>query len=539
MSDNDSRDAADFGEYDYIVIGSGSAGGVVAARLSERPGLRILLLEAGPRDKSFWIHVPLGFGKTFTDPVVNWRYMGEKEPGLNGRRVYFPRGKVLGGSSAINGMLYVRGAPIDYNLWRQSGADGWSYEDVLPYFRKSEKQARGADPFHGDEGLLHVEDGRWTNPLADAFIESVAACGVPRNNDFSGAAMEGVGYYQSATRGGRRSSSATGFLKAAEARGNLRIETDALATRLLFDGREARGVLFERAGKAHIARARGEVILAGGAINSPQLLQLSGIGPAGLLREHGIEVLHELPGVGENLADHLMVGRGYESDAPGSFNYMMQNRFRQGLAVAQYLLSGRGPFASGPAPAGAFLKSDPSVEEADIQVFLSAMLAEGGKLMPQNGFQIACYVLRPQSRGHVRIKSPDPRDKAAIFANFLNAEYDRRITIAGMRMMDEFVKVDPLKSLIKREMVPGKPLETDEEIIEFVRGAAYSAFHPVGTCKMGHDDLAVVDAELRVRGIGRLRVIDGSIMPTIASGNTSATCFMIGEKGADMVLASA
>ncbi|MCA8888346.1 MAG: GMC family oxidoreductase N-terminal domain-containing protein [Parvularculaceae bacterium] len=538
MSDGTNQTATDFGTFDYIVVGSGSAGGVLAARLSERADLKILLLEAGPRDKSFWIHVPLGFGKTFTDPVVNWRYMGEKEPGLHGRRVYFPRGKVLGGSSAINGMLYVRGAPIDYNLWRQLGAEGWSYEDVLPYFRKSERQARGADKYHGGDGLLNVEDGRWTNTLGDAFIESVAACGVPRNNDFSGATMEGVGYYQSATKGGRRSSSATGFLKAAEARGNLRIETEALVTRLAMEGREARGVLFEKGGVTFRANATREVILAGGAINSPQLLQLSGIGPADLLKRHGIDVLHELPGVGENLADHLMVGRGYESDAPGSFNYMMQNRFRQGLAVAQYLLMGRGPFASGPAPAGAFLKSDPSVEEADIQIFQSAMLAEGGKLMPQNGFQISCYVLRPQSRGHVRIKSADPKDKAAIFANFLDAEYDQRITIAAMRMMDRFVQVDPLKSLVKREVWPGKPLETDEEIIEFVRGAAYSAFHPVGTCKMGHDDMAVVDPQLRVHGIGRLRVIDGSIMPTIASGNTSATCFMIGEKGADMVLAS-
>ncbi|KQX25658.1 MULTISPECIES: GMC family oxidoreductase [unclassified Sphingomonas] len=523
--------------YDFIVIGSGSSGAIVAARLSEDPRTRVLLLEAGKEDSGIWFHIPLGFAKVHFAEDTTWRHETDPEPRLGDRRIPWFRGKVLGGSSSTNGMVYVRGAPTDYALWGQMGARGWSYEEILPFFKKAERQQRGADDYHGGDGPLAVEDGGWRNPLADAFIQSAAAIGIPRNDDFSGPSMEGAGYYQLTTSKGRRASTSAAYLRPARHRPNLHILTQALVTRIEIQDKRAVAVHFERGGTMHRAAAAGEIIVSAGAVNSPHILQLSGIGPAALLREYGIEVVHELPGVGENLQDHVIAKRVWKTSSNDTLNMIMRSPLRQAAMALQYLTTRRGPLAIGAALAGAYASTRPALDTPDVQMFLCPFAPKAGvaELADYSGFHVSVYQNRPESRGHVRIRSSDPRDLPSIYANYLATENDRKTMCDGMHLVGRIAAQQPLAGLIVEETEPaGRELD-DEAMLAFIAETAFSAWHHSGTCKIGEDALAVVDSRLRVHGIDGLRIIDGSVMPTVISGNTNATCLMIGEKGAAMV----
>lgn len=530
-------------DYDYIVVGGGSGGAVVAARLSEDSRNNVLLLEAGPEDHGRWLRVPMGFAKVLADPRFMWHFESEPEPELNGRRISALRGKVLGGSSSVNGLLYLRGTPSDYAVWRQMGAAGWSYDEVLPFFRKAQRQQRGADEFHGDQGDLGVEDARWVNPLADAFLDAAAEVGIPRTPDFCRRDIAGSGYYQMTTSKGRRSSTATAFLEPARRRPNLHIVTDALVTRIEFDGREASGVVYDRSGASHRATARREIILAAGSFATPQLLQLSGVGPAALLASVGIDVVHELGGVGENLMDHILPKRSYTTTSPHTFNAVMSNVFSQGLAGLRYLTTRSGPLAVGAALAGGFAYTREGLEDPDIQFYYMPFEAGdySGKLPPISSFQIAFYQNRPESRGTVRIASADPRLPPRIAPNYFSAAADMRTAIDGLRLIGRIGSASPLRALGTKELQPNISLtpgdESDDMLIDYIKATASTGYHHVGTCRMGaaDDGRAVVDPQLRVRGIGKLRIADGSVMPSITSGNTNAVCMMIGEKCAEML----
>ena len=524
-------------QYDYIVIGAGSVGCVLAARLSEEPSTRVLLLEAGPEDRSIWIHLPIGYGKTMWDKRYNWCFYTDPEPDMNGRRIYWPRGKTLGGSSAINGLIYMRGQREDYDQWRALGNVGWGYDDVLPYFIRSEHNERGANQFHGGDGPLLVSDIAQRHPLIDAFIDGAAALGVPRNNDFNGATQEGAGYFQLTTWRGWRCSTATAYLKSAGRRPNLRIETGALATRLLFDGRRAVGVSYRKDARDHQARCAREVLLTAGAIQSPQLLQLSGIGPKALLTQHGIDVVHELPGVGENLQDHLQIRLIYECTRPITTNDELRSLHGRAKIGMQWLMSRRGPLAIGINQGGCFMRALPEAPTPDIQFHVATLSADmaGGAVHPFSGFTLSICQLRPESRGRVAIKSRDPMEPPSMQPRYLTTELDRRTTVAGMRAARAIAQSAPMQPFVRREVNPGAGAAADDELLEFARNNGATIFHPSGTCKMGSDPLAVVDARLRVHGIGGLRVVDCSIMPLLVSGNTNAPVVMIAEKAVDMI----
>jgi len=527
--------------FDYIVVGAGSAGCVLAHRLTQSGRYRVLLLEAGGHDRNPWIHIPLGYGKLFTNPKVNWLYESEPEPELNNRRIIQPRGKVLGGSSSINGLLYVRGQREDFDHWRQLGNAGWSFEDVLPYFRRSENQERGADGLHGAGGPLHVSDVSEPHPLCEAFIEASVEAGFPRNDDFNGPDQEGAGYFQLTARNGRRCSTATGFLKQARQHPNLKIESGALTTRVLFDGHRAKGVEYRIGSETRVAHASGEVILSAGAINSPQILQLSGVGPAELLRKHGIDIVADHPGVGADLQDHFQVRFQYRCTEPITMNDIINSRRHSLVAGLRYILFRKGLLTIGAGYAGGFFRTSPAVATPDVQVHFIIFSAEkiGAKLHPFPGFIASVCQLRPESRGFVHIKSADPAAAPAIQPRYITAQSDRDTMLAGAKLMRNIMGRPAMRRYIAEERLPGPACTSDEDFLRYMRETGTTIFHPTSTCRMGPDPKAVVDERLRVRGFTNLRVIDGAVMPTVVSGNTNAAIVMIGEKGADMILQDA
>jgi choline dehydrogenase len=528
-------------EYDYIIVGAGSAGCVLANRLSADGKNSVLLLEAGPEDTNLWIHVPLGYGKLFKDKSVNWMYQTEPEPGLDGRTVFQPRGKVLGGSSSINGLLYVRGQHQDYDRWRQRGNAGWGYDDVLPYFKKAENQQRGADDFHGVGGPLPVSDSRHADPLSDAFIVAAAETGIPTNPDFNGATQEGAGWFQTTTRRGRRASAAFSYLRPAKSRRNLRIEASAQAQRILFEGRRARGVEYRQGGAIKTAQARKEILVSSGAYNSPQLLQLSGVGPADLLTRHGIGIVLDAPGVGNDLQDHMQIRVVMRCAKKITLNDVVNNPVRQMMTGVQYALSRTGPLTIAAGTTGAFFKTNPWLATPDIQIHFLPFSTDkmGEKLHSFSGFTASVCQLRPESRGSLRIKSADPAVPPEIRINYLATETDRTANVEGLKILRKILHAPALKPYVVDEYDPGPKVTTDEELLAYCRQRGSTIYHPTSTCRMGNDPLAVVDQRLRVRGIEGLRVVDGSIMPDLVSGNTNAPIIMIAEKASDMILADA
>ncbi|MGJ4891716.1 GMC family oxidoreductase [Bradyrhizobium sp. HKCCYLRH3099] len=540
MEGSVASDGADL-EFDYVVVGAGSAGCVLANRLSSDGRHKVLLLEAGPKDTNIWIHVPLGYGKLFKEKTVNWMYQTEPEPGLDGRSVFQPRGKVLGGSSSINGLLYVRGQHEDYDRWRQRGNVGWGHDDVLPYFKRAENQCRGADDYHGVGGPLPVSDWRHEDPLSEAFVRAAVEAGLPFNADFNGASQEGVGYFQTTTRRGRRASSAVSYLRPALGRSNLHVETDALAQRILFEGRRARGVVFSQRGRLRTARARKEILVSSGAYNSPQLLQLSGVGPADLLKQHGIDVVLDAPGVGHDLQDHLQVRIVMRCSQRITLNDIVNHPVRKVLAGARYAAFRSGPLTIAAGTAGAFFKTDSRLASPDIQIHFIPFSTDkmGEKLHTFSGFTASVCQLRPESRGSLRIRSADPAAPPEIRINYLASETDRRANVDGLRILRKILAAPALKPYVSDEAFPGSKIVSDDDILAYCRQTGSTIYHPTSTCRMGSDDLAVVDQRLRVRGIDGLRVVDASIMPDLVSGNTNAPVIMIAEKASDMILQDA
>jgi choline dehydrogenase len=527
--------------FDYIIVGAGSAGCVLANRLTASGRYSVLLLEAGGRDRNIWIHIPLGYGKLFNNAKVNWLYASEPEPELNNRRIIQPRGKVLGGSSSINGLLYVRGQHEDFDHWRQLGNVGWGFADVLPYFKRAEDQERGADALHGVDGPLAVSNVSEPHALCEAFIEAARQAGFPRNDDFNGAAQEGAGYFQLTAKNGRRWSTARGYLRPAARRSNLAVATDALATRILFEGRRAVGVEYRQGESTINAHANVEVILAGGAFNSPQLLQLSGLGPADLLRAHSIDVIADLPGVGADLQDHLQIRMQYCCTEPITMNDVINDWRHRYSAGLRYVLSRKGLLTIGAGYAGAFLRTRPELETPDVQIHFLIFSADsaGAGLHNFPGFMTSVCQLRPESRGFVRIKSRDPHMPPAIQPHYLSSRRDRDTVVDGLKLLRRIMEQPAMRRYIAEERAPGPHCVSDTDLLAFARETGTTVYHPTSTCRMGADAAAVVDARLRVRGFERLRVVDASIMPAVVSGNTNAAVVMIAEKGADIILEDA
>jgi choline dehydrogenase len=528
--------------YDFIVTGAGSAGCAVAGRLAESGQYRVLLLEAGPPDKNPWIHIPLGYAKTYVDPSVNWKFETEPQPQMANRRLYLPRGKTLGGSSSINGMLYVRGHHADYDEWRQRGCVGWDWDSVLPYFKKAENQARGADAFHGTGGPLHVSDQSEKGELSRAVLEACVQAGIPANPDFNGAQQEGCGYYQTTTSNKRRWSAAKAYLSNPPS--NLTIVTGAHATRVLIENGRAIGVEYQMAAGRQVGRAKCEVIVSGGAYGSPQLLLLSGLGPAQHLQDMGIEVVRDMPAVGSNLHDHFNTTASWRCSKAITLNELQNSAFRKVLAGIRYGLFRTGPMASNGITAGLFTRSDARLERPDIQVNLfewstKERTRDAVTSHPFPGFTLSPVHLRPDGRGTVRLGSPDPFAWPAVLFDYLRTDYDIQAALIGLRLVRKIADQPALKPYVMDEIYPGRDITSDEALLDYVRRTGVSNQHPASSCSMGTGPNTVVDPRLRVHGIAGLRVADASIMPVVVGGNTNAPTIMIGEKAAAMILEDA
>lgn len=524
-------------KFDYIIIGAGSAGCVLANRLSADPAATVLLIEAGGRDWYPWIHIPVGYFKTMHNPRFDWRYRTEPDSGLNNRSIDWPRGKVLGGSSAINGLLYVRGQPQDYDHWRQLGNAGWTWDEVLPYFKRAEDQERGADEYHGTGGPLSVSNMRVRRDVCDAFIAGAVECGIPARDDFNREDHEGAGYFQLTAKNGLRCSTATGYLKPARRRPNLTVVTNAHVERIRFDARRATRVVYRRRASRVEVTAGREIVLSAGAIGSPQLLQVSGVGPGEILQRLGIPIVHALPGVGRNLQDHLQIRSVYRCRRP-TLNDEVNNPIRKMLIGLEYILFRTGPMSMGASQVAAFAKTNPMLETPDIQFHFQPLSADkpGDGLHRFSAFTSSVCQLRPESRGFIEIRSPDASDHPAIHPNYLSTPTDQQVAVAGMKLSRRICASVAMSSMVAEEILPGDDVQSDEALLDSARDIGQTIYHPVGTCKMGPDDQAVVDERLRVRGVDGLRVVDASIMPAITSGNTNAPTIMIAEKAADMIL---
>ena len=527
--------------YDYIVVGAGSAGCVVARRLSDDSDVRVLLLEAGPPSDDFWVRTPAGMAKMYQSDRYNWRYFTEPVPTLRNRQLYWPRGKALGGTSVINGMVYTRGNRRDYDNWASLGNPGWKWDDVLPYFKRSENNDRGAGPFHGADGPLGVSDSAVKHPSAFDFIEAAHRNGISRLDDLNSGEPEGCGFFQATIRNGIRQSTYESFLAPVRNRPNLVIQSEVQVRRVLFDGREATGVEVVQGGVIRSYAATREVVICAGVLSSPHLLMLSGIGNGEMLQRYGIGTLMHAPGVGQNLQDHFVARVQVKTTPESSYNrdLLGWRKYWQGM---RYLATHRGYLAQAASMAGAFVRSGPDVEYADLQISFRPMtftVSPSGEMAVDSydAISASVYRVRPSSRGEILLRSADPLQPPAFIPNYLSDPEDTHAMISGIRQLRKILATEPMASRIVSELVPGPDVKTDEQLVDFMEREGQCAFHPAGTCKMGKDDMAVVDERLRVRGVERLRVVDASIMPIVISGNTNAPTIMIGEKGADMIRA--
>ncbi|WP_368744492.1 GMC family oxidoreductase [Desertibaculum subflavum] len=532
--------ATTFGQFDYVIVGAGSAGCVLANRLSADPDVKVLLLEAGGKDNYIWIHIPVGYLYTMNNPRTDWQFQTEAEPGLNGRALNYPRGRVLGGCSSINGMIYMRGQARDYDHWRQLGNVGWAWDDVLPHFTRMEDFAHGADEMHGAGGEWRVEEQRLSWEILDAFREAAAEIGIPKTDDFNRGNNEGCGYFQVNQRRGVRWNAARAFLRPIANRPNLAILTHAQTERLQVKGSRVTGVEFRRSGgRLELAEARGEVILAAGAIGSPQILQLSGIGPGDVLADHDIKVVRDVPGIGRNLQDHLQMRLIYKVSGVKTLNERANRLIgKMGMGL-EYALFKRGPMTMAPSQLGCFAKSDPARDTPNLEYHVQPLSLEkfGEPLHPFPAFTASVCNLRPESRGTVTIRSADPRAKPVIRPNYLATPEDKQVAADAIRLTRRIVAAPALQRFRPDEFKPGAQFQTADDLARAAGDIGTTIFHPVGTCRMGSDPQGVVDERLRLRGLEGLRVIDASVMPTITSGNTNAPTMMIAEKGAEMIRA--
>jgi choline dehydrogenase-like flavoprotein len=526
-------------EFDFVIVGAGSSGCVLANRLSADPECRVALLEAGPRDRSFWIHLPIGYGRTMWDPKVNWKFQTEPEPNMNQRQIYWPRGRVVGGSSSINGLIVIRGQKEDYDSWKALGCPGWSWNEVLPYFIRLENNAEfGDDQNHGNNGPLPISSIGRKNDLIEAFIASAEANGVPGTNDFNGPTQEGVGYFQLTTKNGWRMSAAAAYLRPVRGRKNLHIIPNTRVLRVVFEGHRAVGVECHSPKGAYTFKAKFGVVLSAGAIQSPQLLMLSGIGSGKDLRQCGVPILIDRPAVGQNLHDHLQFRLIFKANKAITTNDQLRSMWGCAKLALEWLLFRKGALAVGINQGGLFVRLLPESQTPDIQFHVATLSADvaGGKVHDFSGFTLSVCQLRPESRGHISLASADPLARPLIYANYLASEKDRNYAVKSIHFARKIAETKPLADLIAAEVMPGPSVRSDSEVLDFARRNGTTIFHPAGTCRMGTDGGAVVDPRLHVRGVTGLWVADCSVMPTLVSGNTNVPAIMIGEKAADMVL---